>query len=110
MERNKDFVYLDKFKWDTWKNDKNKIDHKVSFETASRIFDDPFLYTEYDEENSLKHNEYRERNIGTVGGIAVLLVASTDTEDGKIRIFSARKAETQEVRIYEQNAKAILGN
>lgn len=109
MERSNDFQYVNRFVWDTEKNEINKIKHKVSFEVASRVFQDPLLYTEYDKENSEKSGEYRERNIGTVDGVLVLLVATTDTVDGKIRIFSARKAETKEVRIYEQNAKIIRG-
>ena len=109
MERNKDFVYLDRFLWDTQKNESNKVKHKVSFETASRIFNDPLLYTEYDRENSEEHNEYREKNIGSVGGVLMLTVSTTDVDDKK-RIFSARKAEPEEVRIYERNAKTLFGN
>jgi hypothetical protein len=107
-ERNKDFVYLDRFVWDTRKNELNKTNHGVSFETAARIFNDPVLYTEYDRENSERSGEHRERNMGMVDGVVVLLVATTDTADGMTRIFSARKAEKKEVRIYERNAKTLL--
>jgi uncharacterized DUF497 family protein len=109
MERNKDFVYLGKFVWDTQKNEINKEGHKVSFELASRIFNDPLLYTEYDKENSEEHNEYREKNIGAVDGVLLLAVSTTDVGNKK-RIISARKAEKKEVRIYERNAKTLLGN
>ena len=44
VERNTDFVYLDTFVWDTTKNEYNKANHeKLSFEMASRVFNDPLL-------------------------------------------------------------------
>jgi len=49
MERDTDFVYLDTFVWDTAKNEANKIKHNgLSFELASRVFNDPLLYQDYD--------------------------------------------------------------
>lgn len=106
MERNKDFVYLDTFVWDTEKNEINKKKHGISFEQAVQIFNDPLLYTEYDKENSEKHNEYREMQIGRLGNFITLSVSTTDREN-KIRIFSARKSTKKEIKIYEQNAKNL---
>ena len=106
MKRDKNFVYLDTFVWDTDKNEKNKCAHNLSFETASRIFNDPLLYIEYDKTNSEVHNEHREKMIGTFDGITILTVSMTEIDE-KIRIFSARKATSKEVRIYEQNAKNL---
>lgn len=106
MERNKNFVYLDTFVWDTNKNEINKKKHGISFESAVLIFNDPGLYTEYDKENSEKHNEYREMQIGRLENFITLSVSTTDRED-KIRIISARKSTKEEVRIYEQNAKNL---
>lgn len=45
MGRDKDFVYLNAFVWDTAKNELNKQKHGLSFETAVRIFND-FLHDE----------------------------------------------------------------
>lgn len=106
MERNKDFVYLDTFVWDTEKNEINKKKHGISFEVAVQIFNDPLLYTEYDKENSEEHNEYREMQIGRLGNFITLSVSTTDRE-GKIRIFSARKSAKKEIEIYERNAKNL---
>lgn len=106
MERNKDFVYLDNFVWDTEKNEINKKKHGISFELAVQIFNDPLLYAEYDKENSEKHNEYREMQIGRLGNFITLSVSTTDRED-KIRIISARKSTKEEIKIYEQNAKNL---
>ena len=105
MERNKDFVYLNRFIWDTDKNEKNKIKHKLSFETASLIFNDPFLYQDYDFSHS--DNEDREKFIGKINGLFTVVVIATDREN-LTRIISARKAERQEVKLYETNAAAYL--
>lgn len=103
MERDKDFVYLDRFVWDTDKNEINKKKHGISFETASRVFSDPFMLEKYDDENSTL-DEIRYNCIGMCdGNLQVLAVSMTERGD-MIRIFTARHAEKREVREYEENA------
>ena len=107
MERDTDFVYLDTFVWDTAKNEANKIKHNgLSFELASRAFNDPLLYQDYDYSHS--EDEDREKYIGKIEGLYVVTVIATDRE-GLTRLISARKAEKTEVRLYEENAKRIQG-
>lgn len=107
MEQDKDFIYLDKFIWDTNKNEINKKKHKgLSFEIASRIFNDPLLYADYDFSHS--ENEDREKYIGKIEGHYIATVIATDKEN-LIRLISARKATKTEVKLYEQNAKEIRG-
>ena len=107
MGRNKDFVYLNTFVWDTAKNEYNKIKHKgLSFEFASRIFNDPLLFQDYDYKHS--DNEDREKYIGKIDGHYIATVIATDRE-GLTRLISARKAEKTEVKLYEENAKRIQG-
>ena len=85
----------------------NKKKHKVSFETAVRIFNDPCLYVEFDEENStLNEARYDYTGVIDVGGMPVLYVVATET-GVKTRIISARKATVKEVTKYEQNAKNL---
>ena len=93
------------FIWDEAKNETNKKKHKISFETASRVFNDPYLLTEYDDEHS-NLDESRYKNIGMIDGNLVVAVWITD-RDEKIRIISARKANLNEVRIYEECAKNL---
>ena len=105
MERNTDFVYLDTFVWDTEKNELNKKKHGgLSFELASRVFNDPLLYNVYDYSHS--DDEYREKYIGKIEGHYIVSVIATD-RDNLIRLISARKADKMEVRCYEENAKRI---
>lgn len=107
MEHSRDFVYLDTFIWDTAKNEYNKANHNgLSFELASRIFNDPFLYQDYDYKHS--DDEDREKYIGQINGHFVASVIATD-RNGLTRLISARKATRTEVKLYEENAKRIQG-
>jgi len=92
-----------KFAWDENKNQINQSKHKVSFETAQHVFDDPLHVSRQERD---ENGEQRWQTIGMVHGVVVLLVAHTVTEnDGEetIRIISARKADKTERRIYEQS-------
>jgi hypothetical protein len=53
--------------WHTGKNELNKKKHGIGFEEASGVFDDPFSYEVFDEENSADEERYRVT--GTVTGI-----------------------------------------
>ena len=44
--------YKMKFEWDEHKNFVNKEKHKISFETAAHVFDDPNYIEMYDFEHS----------------------------------------------------------
>jgi len=91
-----------KFVWDEAKDDINRQKHRVSFETAQLVFDDPFHVSRQDR---IENGEQRWQTIGLVHGVVLLLVAHTYTEaDGAetIRIISARKADKAERRIYAE--------
>lgn len=88
------------FTWDERKNQANRKKHRINFETASLVFDDPFHISVQDREVD---GEARWQTIGMVNGVHVLLVAHTvDEEAGVIRILSARKATRGERSIYAQ--------
>lgn len=91
-----------RFVWDAEKSRRNLKKHKISFETAVLVFDDPFAISVVDR---IVDDEERWQTVGSVGGMTVLLVAHTyRTEGGEemIRIISARKATPRERAIYEQ--------
>ncbi len=74
---------------------------KVSFETAQRVFNDPFHLSVQDR---CENGEERWQTIGMVNGVIILLVAHTvkyDNETEIIRIISARKATLTERIKYE---------
>lgn len=95
------------FTWNETKNRSNRKKHKVSFETAARVFDDPFHLSEQDR---VEDGEERWQTLGLVDGVMLLLVAHTvaqeEAGEGEpvevIHIISARKAEKHERRRYEE--------
>lgn len=94
-----------RFEWDEAKAESNLRKHRVSFETATRVFADPFAVVEQDR---IEGGEHRWQTLGIVEGYLLLLVAHTvrDDIDGTevIRIISARRAEAKERKRYEQNS------
>ena len=88
-----------KFEWDKNKATRNKKKHKVSFNEACTIFDDPLFITFYDKEHSIYEERYI--SIGISNLKRMLLVAHTD-DRGHYRIISARKATRSERMFYEE--------
>ncbi len=84
-----------KFEWDEDKNTINKEKHKISFETAAYVFDDPYYIEMFDFEHS--DDEDRYIAIGKVGDI--LFVVFTERKD-TIRLISARLATNAERSLY----------
>ncbi len=97
-----------RFEWDEDKSRRNLAKHKVSFKTASLVFDDPQALTIQDRE---VEGEERWSTVGMVFG-AVLLVAHTyrdEAGDEVIRLISARKAIARERRAYAESQKRSGG-
>ena len=90
------------FEWDPVKADRNLKKHGVGFGEAAFVFDDPLCISEQDR---VENGEERWQTIGTVGGCLLLLVAHTvhlEEEDIEVvRIISARRADKNERRRYE---------
>lgn len=85
--------------WDENKNRSNKKGHRVSFEEAATVFDDPFELTIDDPDHSLR--EYRFITIGESSAGRLLVVSYTE-RGAKIRHISARKPTPRERQDYEQ--------
>ena len=87
------------FEWDEEKNEINKKKHKISFETAVHVFDDPDYIEMYDFEHS--KDEERFIAIGRVGDILFVVFGERGEN---IRIISARLATDMEKELYyDQN-------
>lgn len=87
------------FEWDEEKAQANLNKHKVSFEEAKTVFNDPFLVTFPDPHHS--NSEQRYLNIGYSSKGRVLVVVHTE-QGTSIRIISCRKATVGERRAYEE--------
>ena len=91
-----------RFTWDETKAAINRRKHHISFETAVRVFADPFALSEHDR---IESGEHRWQSIGAIEGVLVLLVAHTTHGEGGsevIHIISARRATRMERKRYEQ--------
>ena len=84
------------FEFDDWKNEANIGKHKVSFEEAAEIWNDPDLLVI----PAKKKGEKRKLAIGRTYA-AIFAVVHTDRGEA-IRIISARRATAKEVQKYEQ--------
>jgi uncharacterized protein len=94
-----------RFEWDEGKSRRNLAKHRVSFETAVSVFDDPLALSIQDR---LVDGEERWRTLGLIEGVIVLIVAHTGTDEGGeevIRLISARKATKQERQAYEESRR-----
>lgn len=87
------------FEWDPSKNKSNYLKHKVSFEEAQSVFYDENAIQYFDEDHS--DDEDRFIMVGTSYQLRTLLVCHCERESGLIiRIISARKATTNEIKQY----------
>lgn len=92
-----------RFEWAEEKNRSNLAKHKVSFETALSVFDDPFALSIQDRVVDV---EERWQTSGLIDGVILLIVAHTwrdDNGDEVIRLISARKAMRKERQAYAEN-------
>lgn len=89
------------FVWDEPKASANRKKHKVSFEEAQTVFEDPEALRIYDPDHS--EEEERFLLLGLSSNIRVLVVCHCYREsEEQIRIISARKATKTESLTYER--------
>ena len=89
-----------RFHWDLRKALSNKAKHGVTFAEACQIFADVFAITIPDPDHG-SDDELREVTIGSTGKSRIVVVAHV-MADGVIRIISARKANAQETKLYNE--------
>jgi len=89
--------------WDPDKAAANRTKHGLSFETAVRVFDDPFHASKPD-----PHPDGdRWHTIGLVGPVLLLVIHTLpegdfEADEAVGRIISARKATARERKVYEE--------
>jgi len=95
------------FDWNRRKAHINRQKHKVSFEEASGIFIDPFVFTSRDEHHS--DQEERLLSVGVSQSGRLLVVIHTQWYEAPdttvIRIISSRKATEGERKRYDKQAE-----
>jgi len=92
------------FEWDPKKAQSNLAKHGVAFAEASTVFRDPRALNMYDPDHS--ESEDRWITLGISGLGRLLLVCHTFNEESAetvtIRLYSARRATSNETRNYEE--------
>ncbi len=88
-----------KFEWDKNKADRNFSKHRVSFDEAKTVFDDPLYVDFYDSRHSDKENRYLIVGESSQGR---LLIVSYTERRNSIRIISTREVTRSEREAYEE--------
>jgi uncharacterized DUF497 family protein len=91
------------FEWDSRKASANIKKHKVSFDEASTVFDDPLAHIFDDEDHA--EGERREIIIGHSVLHRLIMVCFTERRKSVVRIVSARLATKREQKDYEENPR-----
>ena len=85
------------FEWDETKNQRNLEKHGIPFEYAIRVFLDPTRLDTVDQRKN--YGEERKTTLGKIEG-RLFVVVYTDRNQNR-RIISARKANSREMKTYE---------
>ncbi len=88
------------FRWYEKKAETNRARHGVGFEEAESVFDDPLARIDPDPDHS--DDENRELIFGHSGKGRLLLVSFVERGDS-VRIISAREADKEERKRYEED-------
>lgn len=89
-----------RFRWDPRKAAENLRKHRVSFDEATTVFDDPLSVTIPDPDHSVGEQRFLLLGVSNRGR---LLVVAHAERDESIRIINARRADRQERRAYEES-------
>src|ERR1039458_2059393 len=90
-----------RFEWDEEKNRRNLAKHRISFQTAKLVFEDPNVHIQ----ERVVEGEAHWKALGLTLFILVLLAVHTRSEEGGedvVRIISARKAAPAERSAYDE--------
>lgn len=90
------------FEWDSEKAKTNIKKHGISFEEILPIFDDPYFWEQFDNDDSTLE-ETRYFGTAKINGFAVVVTSYTERE--RTRIISARISTSEEEKNYEEWCK-----
>ena len=87
------------FKWHPGKAEANRKKHRVSFDAAQLVFDDPHTVSKLD----VRFDDQRWATIGRSGALILFVAHLVIEEENEetIRIISAREATREERRVYQ---------
>lgn len=93
------------FEWDANKARANLRKHKVSFDEARTVFNDPLLVTFPDDEHSQQEERLISIGLSTTNKLLLIVhLEQVETQEYLlIRLISCRKATSLERKAYEEN-------
>ena len=94
------------YEWDPAKNLKSIRKHKVSFEQAIAALEDPCRLCFYDEAHSLIEDRYII--FGNAKG-RILFVCIVLVDEDTTRIISSRRANMNEMEVYNEKCALFFG-
>ena len=89
----------DDFEWDDDKARQNVVKHRIDFDDAIRVFDDPSVLD--DPDDTMDYGEDRYRAIGMVNGRLIVVIYAERGQ--RRRIISARKPTRREQDDYARH-------
>jgi uncharacterized DUF497 family protein len=96
------------YEWEERKNRLNQIKHGISFEMAALVFEDEGCLVRPDRTDETGEQRWHAIGAARIDAAVVLLVVHVCREDSYgeeiIRIISARKAEKNDIRRYQEQA------
>lgn len=93
-----ELVKFGSYEWYSEKNNINKKKHGVTFEEATKVFDDPYFYEVVD----IKHTtveQIRYVGMGYIINFNVIVLSYTEINK-HVHIISARYAKANERKVY----------
>lgn len=90
-----------RFEWDDYKNSTNFKKHRIRFEEAQTVWNDPQSIEFYDPDYSDSEERFIRIGYSIRGRILVIVFCERDNES-TIRIISARKITSSERRQFEK--------
>lgn len=86
------------FEWDEEKERRNIKKHGIDFDTAALVFGDSNRIEKFDQLHSDEEDRYI--TIGSIGGMAIVVMVVYTERGAAIRIISARAATKREKEAY----------
>jgi uncharacterized DUF497 family protein len=90
------------FEWDLVKSNSCQISRNFDFAYVISVFEDPTLLVEHDQR--WEYGEERFQALGVIDGRVFAVIFTRRVR--AIRIISARKANSREVKRYEKNSSS----
>ena len=93
-----------RFQWDPFKARTNFDKHGVSFRAAQEVFADPMALTLFDDEHSWAEERWITLGVTSNGQVLLLVVHTVQEFKNRmdVRIISARRANKNEIRCYQE--------